>query len=101
MAMNLVAPGGDPLAAEVQVALEVLVVTGVPTLLFGVIAGLAHRRMDVTRFRVTLAVPMAVFSWPLITASTPEPLIFQVVAQLAFVWLTPAPLIPENWKAQP
>ncbi|MFI2458188.1 hypothetical protein [Streptomyces sp. NPDC019539] len=77
--------------------LTVLIVAGTPTLLLGIIAGLMHTRMDVTRFRITLAVPMLMFAWPLTAATSGEPLLFQGMAQVAFVWLTPAPLIPENW----
>ncbi|TGZ12763.1 hypothetical protein DV517_68470 [Streptomyces sp. S816] len=51
---------------------------GIPTLL---LAGLAHRRMDVTTFRA---------------------LVFQALCQIAFAaYLMPAPLVPGNWTAKP
>ncbi|MFK0139156.1 hypothetical protein [Streptomyces murinus] len=54
---------------------------GIPTLLLALLAGLAHRRMDVTTFRA---------------------LVFQALCQIAFAaYLMPAPLVPENWTAKP
>lgn len=101
VAMALIDPGSDSLAVILRDGLTVLIVTGAPTLLLGIIAGLMHTRMDVTRFRIALAVPMLMFAWPLMAATSGEPLLFQGMAQVAFVWLTPAPLIPENWVGRP
>ncbi|MCE3032416.1 MULTISPECIES: hypothetical protein [Actinomycetes] len=82
--------------------LGMLVITGIPTLLLALLAGLAHRRMDVTTFRATLAFPMMFFAWPLIGANYPQPLVLQVLCQIAFAaYLMPAPLVPENWTAKP
>ncbi|WP_406730181.1 hypothetical protein [Streptomyces sp. NBC_01794] len=100
LAIALVAPGDDSFDVTKRNALTVLVVAGVPTLFLAILAGLAHTQMDVTRFRVTLAIPILDFAWPLLAASTDEPLMFQIMAQLAFVWLMPAPLVPENWLGQ-
>ncbi|MEW2622987.1 hypothetical protein [Streptomyces sp. NPDC048106] len=41
-------------------------------------------------------------AWPLVGANMPEPLVFQVLCQIAFAaYLMPAPLVPENWTARP
>ncbi|MER7001374.1 hypothetical protein [Streptomyces sp. NPDC000410] len=102
VSMALVNPEGDPYGVHAQVALGVFVLIGVPTLLLAVIAGLAHRRMDAALFRVLLVLPMLFLGgWPLIMASTATPMILQLMAQLAFVFLMPAPLIPEKWKGTP
>lgn len=98
VAIALGSPPEDSLAVIVRDSLTVAVVTGVPSLLLGIIAGLTHTQMDVIQFRLIVSVPMAVFAWPLMAASGDEPLLYQVIAQVAFVWLTPAPLIPENWE---
>ncbi|MFY4718517.1 hypothetical protein [Streptomyces sp. LaBMicrA B280] len=79
--------------------LGVLVITGVPTLLLALLAGLAHRHMETTTFRATLAFPMIFFTWPLVGANYPEPLVFQVLCQIAFAaYLMPVPLVPEKWS---
>ncbi|GLX52013.1 hypothetical protein Shyhy01_49630 [Streptomyces hygroscopicus subsp. hygroscopicus] len=75
---------------------------GAPTLVLALVAGPAHTRMDVTKFRAALAFPMAFFAWPLVGASAPEPLVFQILCQIAFAaYLMPAPLVPENWTPKP
>lgn len=101
LAMTLVDPGGDPFAVVARDALIVFAVTGVPTLFLALLAGLSHTKMDLTQFRIALVLPMLMFAWPLLGAATAEPLLFQAMAQLAFVWLTPAPLVPENWVGAP
>ncbi|WP_327231439.1 hypothetical protein [Streptomyces murinus] len=79
-----------------------LAVTGIPTLLLAILAGVCHTRMDVTTFRAALAFPMMFFAWPLIAATWASPLVFQVLCQIAFAaYLMPAPLVPENWTAKP
>ncbi|MFE3325825.1 hypothetical protein [Streptomyces sp. NPDC059176] len=94
----LTVPWEDSFTQIMQLGFGMFLVVGIPTLLLAICAGLAHRHMDVTRFRILLMVPMVVFTWPLLAASTAEPLLLQMAAQITFVWLTPAPLIPENWK---
>nr|WP_285562805.1 hypothetical protein [Streptomyces hygroscopicus] len=75
---------------------------GVPTLLLALLAGLAHTRMDVTKFRAALAFPMGFLAWPLVGVNWPEPLVFQILGQIAFAaYLMPAPLVPENWTPRP
>ncbi|MEU2492150.1 hypothetical protein [Streptomyces sp. NPDC007883] len=101
LAMTLVDPGGDPFAVVARDGLTVFAVTGVPTLFLALLAGLSHTKMDPTQFRIALVVPMLMFAWPLLGATAAEPLLFQAMAQLAFVWLTPAPLVPENWVGTP
>lgn len=101
IAISLGMPSEDSLMVMIRDCLAVLVVTGVPSLLLGLIAGLAHTQMDVIRFRLTMSVPMAVFAWPLLAGSEDGPLLYLVMAQVAFVWLAPAPLIPENWEGAP
>ncbi|WNO74782.1 hypothetical protein [Streptomyces sp. AM8-1-1] len=99
--MTLAGRHEDSYAVVVRDCLMVLVITGVPTLFLALLAGLAHTEMDVARFRMALAAPMLLFAWPMLAASTAEPLLFQATAQLAFAWLTPAPLVPENWVGRP
>ncbi|MFH8338061.1 hypothetical protein [Streptomyces sp. AM6-12] len=83
-------------------SLGVLAITGIPTLLLALLAGLAHRRMEVTTFRATLAFPMVFFAWPLVGADYPQPLVLQVLCQIAFAaYLMPAPLVPEKWTVKP
>ncbi|OIK29134.1 hypothetical protein VT52_003465 [Streptomyces malaysiense] len=78
------------------------VIVGGPTLLLALLAGPAHTQMDVTTFRAALAFPMVFFAWPLVGAGAPEPLVFQVLCQIAFAaYLMPAPLVPENWTPKP
>ncbi|WP_432104466.1 hypothetical protein [Streptomyces sp. bgisy091] len=95
-AMRLVLPDGDPFSVWVLDALWVLVWTGTPSMLLAVVAGVMHTRMDAARFRRRLVAPMLLFAWPFLAFSTSEPLLFQAVAQVAFIWLTPAPLFPEK-----
>ncbi|MFI6063588.1 hypothetical protein [Streptomyces sp. NPDC051286] len=85
-----------------QVGLLMLAFTGIPTVLLAIVAGLAHQHMEVALFRALLAFPMVLFAFPLIGVGTAEPLVLQVMAQVAFtVWLMPAPLVPENWVGLP
>ncbi|GAA3476586.1 hypothetical protein GCM10018966_011140 [Streptomyces yanii] len=74
-----------------------LLIIGIPTLLIAVIAASLHKRMDVARFRVLLAIPLLLCTWPLLASSAAEPLVFQVMAQIAFAALIPAPLFPKGW----
>ncbi|PKV82890.1 hypothetical protein [Streptomyces sp. TLI_146] len=83
-----------------RVGAGLLLIVGVPTLLVAMTAVSAHRRMDVVRFRFLLAMPLSVFARPLIASSAPEPLAFQVMAQIAFAALVPAPLLPEDWVGE-
>ncbi|MFV5998920.1 hypothetical protein ACNPQM_43070 [Streptomyces sp. NPDC056231] len=97
----LVVPDSSFLAS-MRVGLLMLAFTGIPTVLLAIVAGLAHQHMEVTRFRCLLAFPMVLFAFPLIGAAMAEPLVLQVMAQVAFaVWLMPAPLVPENWVGLP
>ncbi|GAA3476585.1 hypothetical protein [Streptomyces yanii] len=87
---------------SMRVGLLILAFTGIPTVLLAIVAGLAHQHMEVARFRCLLAFPMVLFAFPLIGAAMAEPLVLQVMAQVAFaVWLMPAPLVPENWVGLP
>ncbi|MFJ3906793.1 hypothetical protein [Streptomyces sp. NPDC090025] len=70
---------------------------GIPTLLIGVCAASVHQRMDPVRFRIVLGLSLVPWVWPLLASSSAEPLLFQVLAQLAFAALIPAPLFPERW----
>ncbi|MEU0271213.1 hypothetical protein [Streptomyces sp. NPDC006307] len=93
----LVTTWEDPLAVIAETALIVLVMTGLPTVLVTTVAGLFHTRMDPGLFRIALVGPALVFAWPVLGASTSEPVLFQFMAQLAFLWLAPTPLLPERW----
>ncbi|MGW2183046.1 hypothetical protein ACWCXX_34310 [Streptomyces sp. NPDC001732] len=85
-----------------KIGLLMLAFTGIPTVLLAIVTGLAHQHMEVALFRALLVFPMMFFALPLIGAATAEPLMLQVMAQVAFaVWLMPTPLVPENWKGQP
>ncbi|MFJ8856557.1 hypothetical protein [Streptomyces sp. NPDC102437] len=87
-----------PFLDSARLGLLMLAFTGIPTVLLAIVAGLAHQHLEVARFRALLAFPMALFAIPLIGAAAAEPLVLQVMAQVAFaVWLMPAPLVPENW----
>ncbi|MGW0878332.1 hypothetical protein [Streptomyces sp. NPDC002671] len=98
----LVVPWEDSFAQVMRLGFGMLAIIGTPTLLLALLAGLAHTQMDVTRFRIALAFPMALFALPLVGASTAEPLLLQLLSQIAFAaYLMPAPLVPENWTAQP
>ncbi|MFE7778477.1 hypothetical protein ACFU5O_32260 [Streptomyces sp. NPDC057445] len=99
--ITAVVPWEDSFAQIMRLAFGMLLVVGIPTLLLAICTGLAHNHMDVTRFRIVLGTLMVVFTWPLLAASTAEPLAFQVMTQIAFAWLVPAPLIPENWVGRP
>ena len=77
-----------------------LLFIGIPTLLIAVIAASIHKRMDVVRFRVLLAIPLALCTWPLLASSAMEPLVFQFMAQIAFAALIPAPLFPKGWLSE-
>ncbi|MGW0771990.1 hypothetical protein [Streptomyces sp. NPDC002676] len=98
----LVTPWEDSFAQVMQLGFGMLAIIGTPTLLLALLAGLNHRQMDVTTFRTALAFPMALFALPLAGASAAEPLVFQLLCQIAFAaYLMPAPLVPENWTARP
>ncbi|CAM5452144.1 putative protein OS=Streptomyces griseomycini OX=66895 GN=FHS37_004993 PE=4 SV=1 [Streptomyces griseomycini] len=70
---------------------------GVPTLLIAVFAAPVHHRVHPVRFRVLLGIPLVLCAWPLLFVSASEPLAYQVMAQIAFAVLIPAPLFPEDW----
>ncbi|MER6334320.1 hypothetical protein ABT298_34475 [Streptomyces sp. NPDC001034] len=98
----LVTSSDDSYTDVMWLGLGMFVITGIPTVLLALLAGLVHRRMDVTRFRAALAFPMVFFAWPLVGANYPQPLVLQVLCQIAFAaYLMPTPLVPEKWKAQP
>ncbi|MGW0314464.1 hypothetical protein [Streptomyces flavidovirens] len=85
-----------------DLSLSVLGMVGVPTLLLAIVAGLGHTEMKPGRFRGALVAPMLLFTWPLLSLSAAEPMLFQIMAQLAFVcYLMPTPLVPENWVGRP
>ncbi|MFF8610610.1 hypothetical protein ACF06X_32370 [Streptomyces sp. NPDC015346] len=73
-----------------------LLLIGLPTLLIATLAAGMHTRMDGVRFRILLAAPLALCAWPLLAGSTAEPLVFQLMAQVAFAAMIPAPLFPAN-----
>ncbi|MFR9787079.1 hypothetical protein ACL07V_00135 [Streptomyces sp. MB22_4] len=92
----------DSFTDVMWLGIGMLAFIGAPTLLLALLAGLAHTGMDVTRFRAALAFPMVFFAWPLVGANWPEPLVLQVLCQIAFAaYLMPAPLVPENWTPRP
>ncbi|MEU9064777.1 hypothetical protein AB0D13_39575 [Streptomyces sp. NPDC048430] len=89
---------GESFFQTIQTSLILLGLVGIPSILLAVLAGLAHRKMEVPLFRGALVLPMLFFTWPLLASSSSEPLLIQILAQLAFVvWLMPAPLLPEKW----
>ncbi|MER7001375.1 hypothetical protein [Streptomyces sp. NPDC000410] len=94
-------PWEDPFAETMWTGLFLLAFTGVPSMLLAISVGLAHTRMDVTQYRALMTPPMLVFAFPARGFSTMEPVLLQLMAQLAFPWLMPAPLVPENWKQEP
>ncbi|MBT2406848.1 MULTISPECIES: hypothetical protein [unclassified Streptomyces] len=100
LVIALVIESEDSFGQLMLIGLGMLPLLGVPSVLLAIVAGLAHTRMDVTRFRLALVLPMLVFVFPTLAASTAEPLFFEIMAQLAFVRLMPTPLIPENWEGQ-
>ncbi|MFE0645026.1 hypothetical protein ACFW2Y_25950 [Streptomyces sp. NPDC058877] len=77
-----------------------LLIIGVPTLLIAIFAAGVHNRMDVVPFRVLLAIPLIFCAWPLLGSSAVDPLLLQVMAQIAFAALIPAPLFPEGWLGE-
>ncbi|MFB7505158.1 hypothetical protein [Streptomyces broussonetiae] len=92
----------DSFTDVMRLGFGMLAFIGIPTLLLALLAGLAHTQMDVTKFRAGVAFPMAFFVWPLLGASYPQPLVFQLLCQIAFAaYLMPAPLVPENWTGPP
>lgn len=80
--------------------MALLLIIGIPTVLIAVFAVWVHNRMDVVRFRVLLTLPLMLCVWPLLASSASEPLVFQVMAQIAFAVLIPAPLFPEGWLGE-
>lgn len=81
-----------------RLAVGILPFVGIPTLFIAVLAVSVHNRMDVVRFRFLLAMGLMPWAWPLIGCGAAEPLVFQLMAQIAFAALIPAPLLPENWR---
>ncbi|MFE6800115.1 hypothetical protein [Streptomyces sp. NPDC057696] len=90
----------DTFLEIMALGMGMLLVIGVPTLLIAVCAATVHRRMDVVRFRMLLGMSLVLCVWPLLATSASEPLFFQVVAQIAFAGLIPAPLFPEDWVGE-
>ncbi|WP_290112039.1 hypothetical protein [Streptomyces ficellus] len=98
MIIGLLAPWAESFGHVMMVGLGMLALVGTPTLLLAIGAGLAHKRMEPGRFRGALVAPMLVFTFPCLAASTAEPLLFQIMVQLAFIcYLMPVPLVPEKW----
>ncbi|MET7802405.1 hypothetical protein [Streptomyces decoyicus] len=75
--------------------LDLLPIIGIPTLLIAVFAVSVHKRMGVVRFRLLLALPLILCAWPLLYIGPPE-IVCQVMAQIAFAGLIPAPLFPQE-----
>lgn len=75
--------------------LDLLPIIGIPTPLIAVFAVSVHKRMAVVRFRVLLALPLILCAWPLLYTGPPE-VVCQVMAQIAFAALIPAPLFPQE-----
>ncbi|MGW3266383.1 hypothetical protein [Streptomyces sp. NPDC001056] len=102
MVIALLLSSEDSFTDVMRFGFGMLAFVGTPTLLLALLAGVAHTQMDVTTFRTALAFPMILFALPLAGASWPEPLVFQILAQIAFAaYLMPAPLVPENWTPRP
>ncbi|SCF72438.1 hypothetical protein [Streptomyces sp. Ncost-T10-10d] len=94
----LLVPWEDSIVQIVGISLGMLALVGLPTILLAILAGLGHRKMVPGRFRGALVAPMLVFIWPCLAASTAEPLVFELMVQLAFAcYLMPVPLVPEKW----
>ncbi|MFJ8856558.1 hypothetical protein [Streptomyces sp. NPDC102437] len=93
----LLVPWEDSTAQIVRISLGMLAFIGLPTLLLAILASLGHRKMVPGRFRGALVAPMLAFIWPCLAASTAEPLVFELMVQLAFAcYLMPVPLLPEK-----
>ncbi|WP_244416338.1 hypothetical protein [Streptomyces hygroscopicus] len=86
----------DRFLESMMLGLDVLPVIGIPTLLIAVLAVSVHKRMGVVRFRVLLALPLILCAWPLLYTGPPG-IVCQVMAQIAFAALIPAPLFPQEW----
>lgn len=85
----------DRFLESMMLGLDVLPIIGIPTLLIAVLAVSVHKRMGVVRFRVLLALPLILCAWPLLYIGPPEN-VCQVMAQIAFAALIPAPLFPQE-----
>ncbi|MGW6876919.1 hypothetical protein ACWGVR_19690 [Streptomyces xanthophaeus] len=102
VAVAFTAPVDDSFGQIMGIALGMMAFTGIPSVLLAIGAGAAHTRMDLVRFRWLMAFPMVLFALPAAGAhAVAEPLVFQVLAHVAFVCLMPAPLMPGNWKGAP
>lgn len=80
-----------------MLGMGMLLIIGIPTLFIAVFAVWVHHQMETVRFRVLLALPLVVCAWPLLASSAGEPLVFQVMAQIAFAALIPTPFFPSGW----
>ncbi|NYV73525.1 hypothetical protein [Streptomyces sp. UH6] len=89
---------GVPLTSpsELEAARISITITGVPSVLLMVVAGLAHKRMNDARFRAILTVPMLMCGFLYIGASTGEVFQLGMLAQLVYVWVAPVRLIRES-----
>ncbi|RCH59721.1 hypothetical protein DT019_38075 [Streptomyces sp. SDr-06] len=90
----------DSFLQTMELGAGLLVFIGGPSLLVALVATSEHRRMDMVQFRVLLGMFLILCAWPLVGCSTPEPLLFQVTAQIAFAALVPTPLLPEHSTGQ-
>ncbi|MFJ3954536.1 hypothetical protein ACIPXV_31610 [Streptomyces libani] len=86
----------DSFPESMTLGLDVLPIIGIPTLLIAVFAVSVHKRMGVVRFRLLLALPLTFCAWPLLYTG-PAEIVCQVMAQIAFAALIPAPLFPQRW----
>uniref|UniRef100_A0AAU2VF70 Uncharacterized protein n=1 Tax=Streptomyces sp. NBC_00003 TaxID=2903608 RepID=A0AAU2VF70_9ACTN len=87
----------DSFLEIMELGAAMLVFIGGPSLLIALVAVSEHRRMDVVQFRILLGMSLILCVWPLLGSSASEPLLFQVMAQIAFAALVPTPLVPANW----
>ncbi|MEU8915628.1 hypothetical protein [Streptomyces nigrescens] len=85
----------DKFLESMTLGLDVLPIIGIPTLLIAVVAVSVHKRMGVVRFRVLFALPLILCAWSLLYTGPPE-IVCQVMAQIAFAALIPAPLLPQE-----
>lgn len=99
--IDVTAPWADSFKQTMETGLRMMMLIGIPSVLLAVCAGLAHTRTDPVLYRLRLMLPMPLFAFWTLAASTAEPALFQMLVQLLYPWLLPTPLIPENWEGDP
>lgn len=85
----------ESLLSYLELGCGMFILTGLPSLLITILAGLAGRNVEPAKFRGVMAIVLLVPAWPILAMSSEVPALGQVAVQVGFAMLVmPVPLVP-------